>query len=45
MSVDVLPDGNFDYKYKIKPGISKLKGGIRVLKDMNYPAEILADLE
>ncbi len=45
MAVDVLPDGNFEYKYKIKPGISKLKGGIRVLKDMNYPAEILADLE
>jgi DNA mismatch repair ATPase MutS len=44
MVVDVLPDGNFDYKYKMKKGISKLKGGIRVLKDMDYPAEILADL-
>ena len=44
MAVDVMPDGNFDYKYKMKKGISKLKGGIRVLKDMNYPAEILADL-
>jgi hypothetical protein len=44
MAVDVMPDGNFDYKYKMKPGISKLKGGIRVLKDMNYPAEILAEL-
>ncbi len=44
MAVDVLPDGNFDYKYKMKPGISKLKGGIRVLKDMDYPAEILAEL-
>jgi hypothetical protein len=29
----------------MKKGISKLKGGIRVLKDMNYPEEILADLE
>ena len=44
MAVDVLPDGNFDYKYKMKKGISHLKGGIRVLKDMDYPAEILADL-
>jgi hypothetical protein len=44
MAVDVMPDGNFDYKYKMKKGISKLKGGIRVLKDMNYPAEILAEL-
>ena len=45
MAVDVLPDGNFDYKYRMKKGISHLKGGIRVLKDMDYPAEILADLE
>jgi hypothetical protein len=45
MAVDVLPDGNFEYKYIMKPGISKLKGGIRVLKDMDYPVEILADLE
>jgi DNA mismatch repair ATPase MutS len=45
MSVLVLPDGNFEYKYRMKPGISHLKGGIRVLKDMNYPEEILADLE
>ena len=44
MAVDVMPDGNFDYKYKMKKGISKLKGGIRVLKDMNYPVEILAEL-
>lgn len=44
MSVDVLPDGNFEYKYKMKLGISHLKGGIRVLKDMDYPEEILADL-
>lgn len=44
MVVDVLPDGNFDYKYKMKKGISKLKGGVRVLKDMNYPAEILTEL-
>lgn len=44
MEVVVLPDGNFDYKYKMKKGISKLKGGVRVLKDMNYPAEILTDL-
>ena len=45
MSVLVLPDGNFEYKYRMRLGISKLKGGIRVLKDMDYPAEILADLE
>jgi len=45
MLVDVLPDSSFNYKYKMKKGISKIKGGIRVLKDMDYPEEILASLE
>jgi len=29
------------YKYKIKEGISEVKGGINVLYDMNYPTEII----
>ena len=29
------------YPYKIKKGISKIKGGIAVLKELNYPREIL----
>ena len=29
------------YKYKIKEGISDVKGGINVLYDMNYPSEII----
>jgi ABC-type multidrug transport system fused ATPase/permease subunit len=29
------------YKYKLKSGISELKGGINVLADMNYPSEII----
>ena len=45
MVVDISPDGTFDYKYKMKKGISKIKGGIRVLKDMDYPAEILESLK
>jgi len=32
---------NFEYTYLIEPGISKVKGGLKVLKDMNYPKEIL----
>lgn len=32
---------NFEYTYKIHEGISKIKGGIKVLHDMNYPKEIL----
>jgi hypothetical protein len=40
MQVDVLDDGQFEYTYKMKPGISNIKGAIRVLKDMDYPKEI-----
>ena len=45
MDVKVLSDGNYQYKYKLKKGISYIKGAIRVLKDMNYPDEILVNLE
>jgi DNA mismatch repair ATPase MutS len=31
----------FNYTYKIKKGISNIRGGIKVLKDMNYPEEII----
>ena len=33
---------NFEYTYKLVEGISKVKGGYKVLKDMNYPTEILS---
>jgi len=32
---------DFHYHYLIKKGISKVRGGIKVLTDMNYPEEIL----
>lgn len=32
---------NFEYTYKLDEGISKVKGGLKVLHDMNYPKEIL----
>ena len=32
---------SFEYTYKLVDGISKIKGGLKVLKDMNYPKEIL----
>jgi energy-coupling factor transporter ATP-binding protein EcfA2 len=35
-------DGNdFKYLYKLEKGISIIRGGIKVLTDMNYPKEIL----
>jgi DNA mismatch repair ATPase MutS len=45
MDVNVLENGEFIYTYKIKKGISKIKGGVRVLKDMNYPKEIIDSIE
>ena len=45
MDVNVLDDGNYEYKYKLKKGISRIKGAIRVLKDLEYPIEILNDIE
>lgn len=34
-------NGIFEYKYVLKKGISKVKGGVQVLSDMNYPEEII----
>ena len=31
----------FEYTYELDKGISKVKGGLKVLHDMNYPKEIL----
>jgi hypothetical protein len=45
MDVRVLENGDFVYTYKIKKGISKIKGGVRVLKDMDYPKEIIDSIE
>lgn len=45
MEVNVLDDGSFHYTYKLKKGISKIKGALRVLKDMGYPREIIDNIE
>lgn len=45
MNVNVLQNGQFDYTYKIKKGISTIKGALRVLKDMDYPEEIIRTIE
>ena len=34
---------DFKYTYKLEKGLSLVKGGIKVLRDMNYPDEILND--
>ena len=34
-------DNQLIYKYVLEEGISNIKGGIIVLKQMNYPKEII----
>tara|TARA_A100001015_G_scaffold302733_1_gene391299 strand:+ start:4204 stop:6036 length:1833 start_codon:yes stop_codon:yes gene_type:complete len=45
MVVNIEKNGSFDYTYKITKGISNIKGGIQVLKDMDYPDEILSHIK
>ena len=40
MKIDTINNG-FNYTYKLEKGISDIKGGIKVLKDLNYPNEII----
>ena len=37
----IVTNNNLEYTYIIQKGISKIKGGIKVLLDMKYPKEIL----
>jgi DNA mismatch repair ATPase MutS len=37
----MLKDHNVEYLYKFKKGISTIKGGIKVLYDLEYPEEII----
>jgi DNA mismatch repair ATPase MutS len=34
-------DGTIKYDYKMDPGICKIEGAVNVLKQMNYPSEII----
>ena len=44
MDVDKIKD-SLKYKYCLKEGISEVKGGIKVLYDMEYPCEIINSLK
>jgi hypothetical protein len=37
----IKANDTFEYTYLLEKGISKIKGGLKVLYDMNYPQEIL----
>ena len=34
----------FDYTYKIENGISQIKGGSKVLNELNYPKAIVSSI-
>lgn len=36
---------DFIYTYKVKSGISRIKGGIKVLRDLEYPKEIIENTQ
>ena len=44
MDCNELPDKTLEFTYKVKPRISNVKGGVNVLKQMNYPKDILENL-
>ena len=43
MKIEMCENGNtgIKYLYKLDKGISLIKGGIKVLQDLNYPSEII----
>lgn len=45
MNTRELANGEIEYTYRICSGISKIQGAIKVLKDMDYPKEIIETIE
>jgi DNA mismatch repair ATPase MutS len=43
MQVEKDMHHSFIYTYRILKGISSVKGGVKVLNDLNYPQEIIKD--
>ena len=37
-------DGEISYTYRLIPGISKIQGAVKVLREMSYPEEILSTI-
>ena len=40
-----ISNNDFKFTYKIKKGISKIKGGLKVLKDLEYPEMIIKTID
>ena len=44
--MDVIEEnGDFKYSYKFIEGVSNIKGGIKVLKDLQYPPSIIENTQ
>ena len=43
--IDGKEGTSYDYTYKLLKGISEIKGGIKVLKDLEYPDEIINNMQ
>jgi len=41
----VLKNNEFIYKYIVSKGPSYKQGGVKILKDMGYPSEIIDQIE
>jgi DNA mismatch repair ATPase MutS len=45
MNITKNPEtGEIKYTYMMRPGISKVKGAILILQEMNYPEEIINEM-
>ena len=42
MDIQQDEDGNIQYTYILKPGVCKIEGAVEILKNMDYPEEILS---
>jgi DNA mismatch repair ATPase MutS len=45
MNVIEKDDNKLVYTYKMKKGISKVQGAIKILEEMKYPKEIINDVK
>lgn len=45
MKINSKEDGGFDYTYKLVDGVSDIKGGVKVLKDLGYPERIVGNTQ
>ena len=44
MKTIATENDTFRYTYKLVKGISNIKGGVKVLTDLNYPSEIVKNM-